>query len=77
MPVGELASHNHAYYFDQNSSVDWYIGLYGGDVQNDRSTITNGVQGRGYTFNIRHTGGNQRHNTCMPYSSCYCYIRLK
>lgn len=75
--MGELASHNHSYYFDKNGNVDWHIGLSAGSVESDRSTITNGIQGRSYTLNIRHTGDNQRHNTCMPYLSCYCYIRLK
>ena len=76
LTVGELASHNHSYYFDQNSNVDWYIGLVPGSVESDRSTVTNGTQGRAYTFNIRHTGGNQKHNTCMPHQGCYIYKRI-
>jgi hypothetical protein len=56
-----MPSHNHTYYFDRNSGINWAIGLAGGSAEGDRSAIASGPQGRAYTMSIRNTGGGGSH----------------
>lgn len=76
LTVGELASHSHDYFFDYDASLNWRIGLVPGTVDANISTVTNGVQGREYTFHIRATGNNIPHNNISPYCTAYFYKRI-
>lgn len=76
LTVDEMPSHSHTYKFDYNNETDWRIGLYGGSVEANRSTITNGVQGRGYTMYINPTGGNKPHNNLPPYLAVNIWKRV-
>ena len=78
LTINQMPSHNHAYYFDQNSSVNWFIGLSGNANGADptRSAIASGPTGRAYTMNIRNTGGGQAHNNMPPYLVVYTWKRI-